>query len=109
VTVTVTVTGDCDGDGDDAGDALLAAVRHAAPGIAVGKILIQRDESDELKRPKVCVPAKPSPQFELLSLLLLPSLLLWLPTLVYRRHNPPVTVPTCCPRVAVLRQVPAVH
>ena len=36
-----------------AGDTLLEAVRRARPGIAVGKILIQRDEEDPGKRPKV--------------------------------------------------------
>ena len=34
-----------------AGDSLLDAVRRAVPNVLVGKILIQRDESDEQKRP----------------------------------------------------------
>jgi uracil phosphoribosyltransferase len=36
-----------------AGDSLLEAVRRAAPGVCVGKILIQRDEADALKRPRL--------------------------------------------------------
>eukprot|EP00947_MAST-08B_sp_MAST-8B-sp1_P000181 g181.t1 len=35
------------------GDILLEAVRQIVPGIAVGKILVQRDESDPEKRPKL--------------------------------------------------------
>jgi len=35
------------------GDILLDAVRRVATGISVGKILMQRDEEDELKRPKL--------------------------------------------------------
>jgi len=36
-----------------AGDSLLGAVRSCEPGISVGKILIQRDESTEDKRPVI--------------------------------------------------------
>lgn len=35
------------------GDILLEAVRSVCPGVSVGKILIQRDESDPEKRPKL--------------------------------------------------------
>jgi uracil phosphoribosyltransferase len=35
---------------------MLEAVRKAMPGVSVGKILIQRDESDPLKRPIVGLP-----------------------------------------------------
>lgn len=35
------------------GDILLEAVKKICPGIKVGKILIQRDETDPLKRPKL--------------------------------------------------------
>jgi uracil phosphoribosyltransferase len=35
------------------GDILLEAVRRVAVGVAVGKILLQRDEEDEHKRPKL--------------------------------------------------------
>ena len=36
-----------------AGDSMLEAVRSLAPGIKVGKILIQRDEESEEKLPKM--------------------------------------------------------
>lgn len=36
-----------------AGDTLLEAVRRIQPGVAVGKVLIQRDETDPDKRPKL--------------------------------------------------------
>jgi uracil phosphoribosyltransferase len=36
-----------------AGDALLEAARRAQPGVATGKILLQRDESDPAKRAKL--------------------------------------------------------